>query len=248
MRLRHYGRAGVLGATDAKIARFFRTHLLVEVKAMQSQKSRRLTLVAPLLLVLVGLGAALWFVAARDTTSEGARRVASGGTVERADPSRTGEPPPINPERAVDAGAGRSARAGQPIPRFVNDEPAVAPPSDPGTAPAGGPVKFSGDRAGVTAALKAAMPEIRQCYREWLKAEPNLQGKVSIEFRLSAASNDPSAGKISGLRVTDSSLSNTAMEGCVMSAFEERAFDAPAQNFKSRFNVVLSTDPNAAPP
>jgi hypothetical protein len=215
---------------------------------MPSNSSRRMTLVAPLLVMLIGLGGLLWFVVAgRSVKSGAARRVGSGGAVGPSDPGRPEESPPTERERAADAGVGRSARTGQPVPRFVIQEP-PPPLADPGETPGGTPVKFSGDRAGIIAALKDSMPEIRQCYREWLKAEPNLQGRLSIEFQLSASASEPSEGRISNIGVTDSTLRNAAMEGCVMSAFEQRAFEAPARNFKSRFNVVLSTDPSTGPP
>ncbi len=72
----------------------------------------------------------------------------------------------------------------------------------------------------VRAAIADATPTVEACYEAALRELPDLRGKVIVSFSI-----DP-AGKVQEARIKESSLSNAAVEACVVGQVQALAFPA----------------------
>jgi hypothetical protein len=91
-----------------------------------------------------------------------------------------------------------------------------------------GGVRFPLTRDGIKAAVEDAKPQVRECYEEWLKANPALSGQLKIGFRI-AADGGPEAVVDQVRLVGDAGMGNLAFEGCVLSVMGGLRFDAPPE-------------------
>lgn len=88
-----------------------------------------------------------------------------------------------------------------------------------------GGVLYPVDKEGIRTAVKAAIPEVRDCYEEWLKVQPGLGGRVKATFTIDT--DDGVEGKVEGVSLGDAGIGHFAMEGCILSAFQGLRFEAP---------------------
>lgn len=129
----------------------------------------------------------------------------------------------------------------------VDHERAVIDEADEADAPQGS--VHAPDRQGIQAAMNEARPLIGECYDAWLRAHPELAGKLVVHFTI----NDPLPEDDEGLaRVTvadidDSTVDHALLEGCVMNVVAGLRFDPP-ESGKLRVSYPFLFDATPRPP
>lgn len=88
------------------------------------------------------------------------------------------------------------------------------PPGDPGVS--GGLTAQE-----IMAVIRAHLNEIRHCYEQLLQRSPSASGKIAVEFVVALG------GNVSGVRVTEASLNDSVMRGCVTGRIQRWAFPKP---------------------
>lgn len=78
------------------------------------------------------------------------------------------------------------------------------------------------DRSLIDAVVKRHMNQIRFCYQKELSRQPDLGGKVVVQFVISKS------GDVSSAKIKSSSLGNNAVESCMTSRFLRFSFPEPA--------------------
>ena len=63
---------------------------------------------------------------------------------------------------------------------------------------------------------------LQSCYEGQLAGNPNLSGRVDTQFTIS------STGKVSSVKITNSTLSNLVVEQCVVNTIQNIGFEVPA--------------------
>lgn len=86
------------------------------------------------------------------------------------------------------------------------------------------------DREIIAQVIKSQLGQILYCYERQLSAHPELEGKVSVKFTISGD------GKVSAQKVSESSLRNSTVEGCILSRVSLWKFPAP----QGGTNVVVT--------
>lgn len=90
------------------------------------------------------------------------------------------------------------------------------------SVPAGDPLVSGGLTAQeVLQVIRANLNQIRHCYEQLLQRSPNASGKVAVNFVVGAS------GRVSAANITDSSISDARMQGCVTGAIRRWAFPQP---------------------
>lgn len=137
--------------------------------------------------------------------------------------------------------------------------PAIAPPvavpsSDPARgSPLGGAVapgadagrRFETNKDGIRAAVGAGVPEIKDCFDQWLKLQPALAGKLKVSFTIS--SDDAGGGIVSAVSIGDAGMGHVAMEGCVLQVFQELRFEDPGAAINVTYPIVFVSDADGGP-
>jgi len=178
----------------------------------------------------------------------------SPATVRRADPPAEAQPevsypsPKTGPNPALaraqqmgDLAPGKAPLAPR-VPEAINRP--SSPPS-PSAAQAGDAVTpkkpWPIDKEGIRGAVNEALPEIKECYEEWLKVSPNLGGKVVVTFTIKAVEGEES-GKVTQVALADqSTIGHKPMEGCVLSVVEDLKFARPADGeIKITYPMLLA--------
>ena len=77
------------------------------------------------------------------------------------------------------------------------------------------------DKSLIDAVIKKHMNQIRYCYQRELPKNPTLGGKVTVKFVISKT------GSVSKASTKSSTLSNSAVEGCINSRFMRFKFPEP---------------------
>lgn len=114
-----------------------------------------------------------------------------------------------------------AAAPGEPgVSESTDDDDSAAWSADP-------TLVFSASAEGIRAAVDESAPAIRECYSSWLRNQPDLSGKVTVQFLLAVDSQEPEFATVSDVELHDSELGHVFMEGCVASLFEELQFEAP---------------------
>ena len=88
------------------------------------------------------------------------------------------------------------------------------PPGDPGVS--GGLTAQE-----IMAIIKAHLNEIRHCYEQLLQRSPSASGKIAVEFVVALA------GNVSSVKVTEASLNESVMRGCVTGKIQRWDFPKP---------------------
>lgn len=92
---------------------------------------------------------------------------------------------------------------------------------------------WSVDREGFDGAVREALPELRECYQEWLKVDPDIDGRVIFKFAVDvpldgeAAEDGTPLAAITELRIEDSTVGHPMMESCAMNVFSDLWFSPP---------------------
>jgi len=90
------------------------------------------------------------------------------------------------------------------------------------TVPAGDPVVSGGLTAQeIMAVIRANLNQIRHCYEQLLQRSPSASGKMSVMFVINTA------GRIQTVSVTDSTIADSVMRGCVTGKIQRWAFPKP---------------------
>lgn len=108
----------------------------------------------------------------------------------------------------------------------------LAPPKvhvlpDGGLEPSASDKIWPSDAAGIQGAIRAQVPEIRDCYEQWLRQNPNLAGKITLRFTIGMGEGGGEHAKVTGVGVKDSTVNNVFMQGCVQSVVSTMRFTKP---------------------
>ena len=134
-------------------------------------------------------------------------------------PSPQGNPQPAVPQVSAPAPSG--------TPPPAHAEKAPPPPLPPGAgslAPDGG-ARYGITKDGIRAAVQAGVPEIKECYEQWLRLQPTLGGKLKVTFTIDT--DDGVEGKVSKVSLGDAGIGHAMMEGCILQVFEDLRFEPP---------------------
>jgi hypothetical protein len=210
---------------------------------------------AALFVAVLVVGAGLWFVLEQaggpveDETPPASPQSIQGQPAEpslRPAPVRRGEQLDRSPSRG-------GAATGPQVPQRLEENPlrSSAPSSQSGQdAVAGGgalvvldPVVHPPTSLGIQAAIQGGLDPLRSCYEAWLKADPELGGRIMVSFTIEPEEEDPAMARVSELEVYDSDFQHLPLEACTLSVFEELLFEAPEGGgvMKVRYPVVLSS-------
>jgi outer membrane biosynthesis protein TonB len=123
--------------------------------------------------------------------------------------------------------------------------PAAAPvPSDAASDPLGSTRSKKAPAADIEGALpkdmirrivKAHIGEVRYCYNEGLKIDPELAGRVAVSFTIDAN------GNVSESEVSDTNLADSDVPDCIATAVERWIFPKPSdgEDVKVTYPFVL---------
>lgn len=90
------------------------------------------------------------------------------------------------------------------------------------TVPPGDPVVSGGLTAQeIMAVIRANLNQIRHCYEQLLQRSPSASGKMSVMFVINTG------GRVQSVNVTQSSISDSVMRGCVTGKISRWAFPKP---------------------
>ncbi|MDP1921690.1 MAG: sigma-70 family RNA polymerase sigma factor [Myxococcales bacterium] len=102
--------------------------------------------------------------------------------------------------------------------------PAITAPSTPSGGIDGG-VRYPLDKEGIRAAVKSAIPDVKDCYESWLAMNPALGGRLIV--KLTIDTDDGVEGRVTRLSLADGGMGNVAFEGCALSSFSDLRFEPP---------------------
>lgn len=90
------------------------------------------------------------------------------------------------------------------------------------SVPSQGPAVSEGlSRQEVLAVIRANLNQIRYCYERLLQSQPNASGRVAVSFVISAS------GGVSSSSITDSEISDSAMQSCITGKIARWKFPEP---------------------
>ncbi len=191
--------------------------------------------VSAILLGLVGVGA--WLLMTRPpepSAGEATEARPAGGPREgsRAPSEWTSPPPSEARRRQASTAAGAQSAA-------------IEPPRASSATDAG--ARHSLDPKGVHAAMEEAMPEVDHCYDEWLKMDPTLGGKFTLNLEIDT--DDGVEGRVARIAISgrDGGAGNVAFEGCVLSVVSGLRFEAPLDGSRTVTQPFTFVAPPVAP-
>lgn len=78
------------------------------------------------------------------------------------------------------------------------------------------------DKDAIRKVVRAHIDEVRACYNEGLKRDPELAGRIVLEFVIAAE------GAVSQVKIAETTVPDAQMGACVVSAAQTWVFPAPA--------------------
>jgi hypothetical protein len=102
--------------------------------------------------------------------------------------------------------------------------PAEAKPVEPGVARTGAPTRGKLPKGVVDEKLKSAGPAIQACYERGLKAKPDLQGDVDIDFVVAPDGKVAHASAAEG----DTALAHAPTVDCILAEIRKLTFPEPS--------------------
>lgn len=100
--------------------------------------------------------------------------------------------------------------------------------------------RFAIDRDGIRAAMRSAIPEVKDCYESWLPMNPGLGGKLVVTFTIDT--DDAVEGRVTQIAVADAGIGHVPLEGCILSSLSDLRFDPPLNGpINVNYPLVLST-------
>lgn len=149
-------------------------------------------------------------------------------------PVATAVPTVVRVEPAIAAPSALPVSPTLAVPVVNGGPPAVPVPSlsaSATTAPAtpngglDGGVRYPLDKDGIRAAVKSAIPDVKDCYESWLAMNPALGGRLIV--KLTIDTDDGVEGRVTRLSLADGGMGNVAFEGCALSSFSDLRFEPP---------------------
>jgi Ca-activated chloride channel family protein len=165
----------------------------------------------------LGSGAELTHIAGRASGHAGEAEEAGGPGLKSTGSGAEGRTYTI-------AGGGRSGRTGYP------HAGGLAPKGRAEIQIAGSDGAFSGgmDREGIRRVIREHLPEIRNCYERELQSQPDLYGKIVLEWDIEAG------GRVGKAAVKTDSLSNPKVGQCLTAHLRNWNFPEPPANTVGR--------------
>lgn len=93
------------------------------------------------------------------------------------------------------------------------------------------PEIFGTDRAGIRSAIRASVPDLKNCYAPWLGLNPQLHGRIVTSFTIEAAKGGGPIAKVTRVEVLKGKLGNRFLEGCVLSVLSDLRFHPPKDGY-----------------
>ncbi|MFT3709810.1 MAG: AgmX/PglI C-terminal domain-containing protein [Archangium sp.] len=109
-------------------------------------------------------------------------------------------------------------------------------------APATPPKRYAVDVEGIRSAIGSALPDIEECYEGWVQQQPQLGGRIVIGFQIGA--DDAGTGSVTDISIVDGGLGHALMEGCVMNAMQDLAFERPEETVTVKYPFMFSAGPD----
>ncbi len=102
---------------------------------------------------------------------------------------------------------------------------------------------WSTDREGIKGAVQESLPEIIECYEAWSRAQPDLEGKIIVNFSISADEDkEKDIGHVTQAKLDESQLQHQMMEACLLDVMEELQFVAPEKELTVRYPFMFKSD------
>ncbi len=103
-----------------------------------------------------------------------------------------------------------------------------------------GGTRFAIDRDGIRAAMRSAIPEVKDCYESWLPMHPGLGGRLVVTFTIDT--DDAVEGRITQIALGDAGIGHVPLEGCILSSLSDLRFDPPLNGpINVNYPIVLSS-------
>jgi len=100
------------------------------------------------------------------------------------------------------------------------------------------------DKEGIRAAMRDAIPKLKECYEPWAAMNPELSGKISASFVLG-----PDGGTPDDVHVVEGGLGSEALDGCILSVVESElhfARTADGEPVRVTYPLRFSSEPDPA--
>lgn len=100
-------------------------------------------------------------------------------------------------------------------------------------------IKYPLTKDGIQSAVRARKDELKACYEDWQKMQPELGGRLVTRFEITRDEENADVARIREVSLPESELDNVFMEGCVRQVMETLKFDPPSSG-KLIVNYPLS--------
>ena len=102
--------------------------------------------------------------------------------------------------------------------------------------------------AGIKAAMRQSLPEMKDCYEQWLKMQPTLGGTLKVKFVISP-DDDAGVSRVQQVGLApDSGMGSVAFEGCVLNTFSDVEFDHQPNSTSVTYPIAFSSGDEAENP
>jgi len=95
------------------------------------------------------------------------------------------------------------------------------------------PVLWPVDKDGINGVIRESLGDIRECYDQWLQANPDLSGKIVVQFTIGG---DEEMARVTDIGIAESEVGHLLMEGCLMNVMEEFTFEPVADGGEVEVN------------
>ncbi len=89
-------------------------------------------------------------------------------------------------------------------------------------------IKYPLTKDGIQSAVRARKDELKACYEDWQKMQPELGGRLVTRFEITRDEENADVARIREVSLPESELDNVFMEGCVRQVMETLKFDPPS--------------------
>lgn len=107
---------------------------------------------------------------------------------------------------------------------------------------------YAPDALGIRAAMNEARPLVAECYEGWVRAHPDLAGRLTVTFTIAdptpgSAADDADEARITKVALAASTLDHALLEGCVLNVVSGLRFDRPEDgSLTVSYPFVFATD------
>lgn len=103
---------------------------------------------------------------------------------------------------------------------------------------------FATTADGIREAMAYIKYDIKECYEEWLKLGKPIGGRIKLRFEI--VDDGSGASGTRDVRIDDSTLQHTALDGCVGNAVAGLQFEATQEAVSVTYPFVFSSDKSGA--